>query len=254
MKAITKGAQLKNNAKTIMAGKYYATIMALIFYNMLTLFLTNFSSSFSNQIVATLKRLLGLSQTTSFMVVLSYFVIFLFTALCSIFKIGICLFFLNIACGQYFGSFDLFNGFYEHFGRSYKLCLVMTGLSTLCFAPVDAALYLYRNGGITVTALELLVVLQLILAAVYIPLSMMLSQVYYITLDYPDLSVPEILKLSCKIMNGKKMEFFKLQLSFLPLFLLTIPTFGLGALWLTPYLNMTNTLFYLDLMKQGNDK
>ena len=46
----------------MMEGKYYVTVMALIFFNMITLLLSNFSSSLSIQISSTLKRLLRLDR------------------------------------------------------------------------------------------------------------------------------------------------------------------------------------------------
>ena len=113
MKISEKSAALKNNAKTMMEGKYYVTIMALIFFNMITLLLSNFSSLLSTQISSTLRRLLGLEEMASWLVILSYFVVFLFTALCNILKIGVCLFFLNIACDRFFNSFNLFIIFFS---------------------------------------------------------------------------------------------------------------------------------------------
>ena len=251
MKTSLLSANLKNRAKTMMEGKYYVTIMALIFFHMITLLLTNFSSSLSLQISATLQRLLGLSETGIWLVILSYFVVFLFTALCNVLRIGVCLFFLNIACENYYSSFDLFHGFFENFGKSYGLSFLLTLLSTLALAPLDALIYLFRQpGGIRVDVLTFLIALQLTLLVFYIPISLALSQSYYIMLDYPDLKLTDILRQSAKLMQGRKLQLFYIQISFLPLFLLTVPTFGLGSLWLTPYKNMTYTLFYLDSMKE----
>ena len=251
MNISVKSANLKNNAKTMMEGKYYVTVMALIFYNMITLLLSNFSSSLANQISHTLKRLLQLEGTGTWLVILSYFVVFLITTLCNILKIGLCLFFLNIACGQYYNSFNLFHGFMENFKKSYGLSFILTLLSTLCLAPVDALVYLFQqSNSIPVKTLAFLISLQIALLAFYIPTSLALSQAYYIILDYPDLGLIDILRQSVKLMQGRKLLLFYIQASFLPLFLLTIPTFGLGALWLTPYTNMTYALFYLDSMKE----
>lgn len=234
-----------------MEGKYYVTVMALIFFNMITLLLSNFSSSLSIQISSTLKRLLRLEETGTWLVILSYFVVFLFTALCNVLRIGVCLFFLNIACGKFYNSFNLFHGFFENFKKSYGLSFILTLLSTLCLAPVDALVYLFQqSNSIPVKTLTFLIPLQLGLLAVYVPVSLALSQSYYIILDYPDLGLIDILRQSVKLMHGRKLQLFYIQASFLPLFLLTIPTFGLGALWLTPYTNMTYALFYLDSMKE----
>ena len=50
-------------------------------------------------------------------------------------------------------------------------------------------------------------------------------------------------------MKGHKWELFCLQMSFLPLGFLCLLSFGIGNLWLVPYLNMTQTLYFLDLMQ-----
>ena len=46
-----------------------------------------------------------------------------------------------------------------------------------------------------------------------------------------------------------KWELFCLQMSFLPLGFLCLLSFGIGTLWLVPYMNMTQTLYFLDLMQ-----
>lgn len=40
-----------------------------------------------------------------------------------------------------------------------------------------------------------------------------------------------------------------LTMSFLPLGFLCLLSFGIGTLWLVPYMNMTQTLYFLDLMQ-----
>ena len=49
-------------------------------------------------------------------------------------------------------------------------------------------------------------------------------------------------------MKGNRKRLFLLELSFLPLMLLCILSFGIGFLWLEPYMQMTYTHFFLDLM------
>lgn len=78
----------------------------------------------------------------------------------------------------------------------------------------------------------------------------------YLLKDYPRLSVMETLRLSKKMMKGHKMRLFKLQLSFLGWIVLSGLTFGIGMLWLIPYMMTTFAAFYQDvkaeyLMKEG---
>ena len=52
---------------------------------------------------------------------------------------------------------------------------------------------------------------------------------------------------SQKMMDGYKMKFFLLQLSFIGWFLLCCITMGIGFLWLQPYIITTEAKFYEEL-------
>lgn len=71
---------------------------------------------------------------------------------------------------------------------------------------------------------------------------------YYIKCDCPQYSPKEVIKLSQSIMNGHKMRYFKLQLSFIGWHIVSIITCGLGYLWLIPYIRSANAEFYRDLI------
>lgn len=49
------------------------------------------------------------------------------------------------------------------------------------------------------------------------------------------------------MMNGYKLEFFILKLSFLGWIILGIFTFGILYLWLIPYMNVTEANFYNEI-------
>ena len=76
------------------------------------------------------------------------------------------------------------------------------------------------------------------------------SQVYYLLLDFPDYSAKELLKMSWKLMKGNVGRLLYIQVSFLPLTLAGLLSFGIGLLFVQPYQNMTYTLFYLDLIQE----
>lgn len=80
--------------------------------------------------------------------------------------------------------------------------------------------------------------------------SMALFLTPYLLNDKPDLSVVDVLRLSRKMMNGHKMQLFKLQLSFLGWALLNVLTLGIGTLWLLPYMMTTMAAFYQDVREQ----
>ena len=69
----------------------------------------------------------------------------------------------------------------------------------------------------------------------------------YILHDNPEMSARECIRQSQKMMDGYKMKFFLLQLSFIGWFLLCCITMGIGFLWLQPYIITTEAKFYEEL-------
>lgn len=70
------------------------------------------------------------------------------------------------------------------------------------------------------------------------------SLVHYIKLDNPELSELEVIKKSKQMMQGHKMEYVLLSLSFIGWAILGIFTFGILYVWLIPYINVTMANFY----------
>ncbi len=82
------------------------------------------------------------------------------------------------------------------------------------------------------------------------------SQAFFILLDNPDLSPMEAIRRSKQMMKGNKGKLFLLTLSFIGWALLCGITFGIGALWLNPYVYVALAVFYLALLdcQQTNDE
>ena len=72
----------------------------------------------------------------------------------------------------------------------------------------------------------------------------------YILVENPEMSPTEAINESKRMMDGHKMDFFILMLSFLPWILLTMVTCGIAAIYVGPYMAATTANFYLDLKQQ----
>lgn len=70
------------------------------------------------------------------------------------------------------------------------------------------------------------------------------SMSHYIMVDNPYMSANECIEESRRMMNGHKGSLFMLHLSFIGWMFLCIFTFGIGALFLIPYMEMSNAAFY----------
>ena len=75
------------------------------------------------------------------------------------------------------------------------------------------------------------------------------SMAYYISLDRPELSAQECLEESERLMDGHKWDLFLLDLSFIGWHLLCLFTFGIGYLFLQPYVEMAKANFYDQLVQ-----
>lgn len=135
--------------------------------------------------------------------------------------LGFTLVYYKLSKNEDFSVADLFDGF-KDFLRSFLTVLLI---------------------GIFVLLWTLLLVIPGIIAA------LSYSQALFILLDNPDLSAYEAIKESKRIMKGYKWKFFCLQLSFIGWALLSVLTFGIGYLWLAPYIQVSYSNFYKDIKK-----
>lgn len=68
----------------------------------------------------------------------------------------------------------------------------------------------------------------------------------YILLDEPELTARQAITRSCEIMQGRRWKLFCLYFSFIGWGILCLLTFGIGFLWLAPYMNASIAAFYED--------
>ena len=142
---------------------------------------------------------------------------------------------------------NIFYGFQKTPERSFKISLVHVAIESLYILPyqVFALLFIQTFEYKYVIIAYLIMLIGMIILA---PLRYALSQTYYLLLDFPEATAKEILRTSIRVMKGHKWRLFKLELSFLPLQIIGILSLGIGMLWLNPYMKMTYTLFFLDVM------
>jgi len=79
------------------------------------------------------------------------------------------------------------------------------------------------------------------------------SQCYFLWVDNPDIKPLEALRQSSALMEGNKMKLFQLYCRFIGWGLLCIPTFGIGLLWLLPYVLTSAGHFYLEITDAQNN-
>lgn len=80
------------------------------------------------------------------------------------------------------------------------------------------------------------------------------SMTYYIMIDNPNLTSSQCINKSKRLMYGNKWRYFCLNLSFIGWAILCIFTFGLGYLWLSPYIATSKACFYNSLINKDKTK
>ena len=229
-------AQLKNKAKDCLDGHYGILIGAAMAVNIISFFALFLFAQFNL-----------LSSSTLAAYLLSCAIRFLVSVFTGVFQVGITLLVLKCACGNKPAFSDIFYGFSHHLQTALGLSLLFQAvnlLPTLAYrVPYLCYLSTGKNKFLLIMCFSILLSL-----AVYIPVSLCLSQCLFLMLDFPNKGTREILALGIRIMKGRKARLFYLELSFIPLILLGCLSV-IGLLWVVPYMQMTMALFYLDIMK-----
>ncbi len=81
--------------------------------------------------------------------------------------------------------------------------------------------------------------------------SLAYSQMFYIIVEYPEVSVTKAMRISMEITKGHKWDLFVMTLSFIGWDILSCFTLGILYFWLLPYKSMTYVNAYHALMKEA---
>lgn len=253
MNQYLSSASLKTLAKGQLLGKYGTVVSAMILMQLCTL-----------PISLAISFLIGTNSVISvFVYSAAQFLLQLFTGF---FLAGQSFIYLKIACGQPPEIGDLFHCFKGDTSKVLHLQAILGGVSVLSSLPAliigvftNQSIQLLSAEAVSAGDIPVNPVLFLVYVIFYIAgtivsiyVSLMLSQVFYMMLDFPEYPASQLLKMSIRLMKGSKGRLFYIQLSFIPLMLLSVLSCGIALLWVYPYMQATYANFYLDLIKKKN--
>lgn len=231
-------AQLKTKARLQLAGKYGGAILLLVILDAISLGASTVLAMFVPAASSLATYIIRLAVT------------FIVSTFIQVLQVGVVLYFLKIACGQIPTLQDLFYGFKNNLEKHLIVSLIMTGISLVYQLSSEIPLEMYLST-LDIKYLLTGLPIMLVVMVIYIYVSLLFGQVYYLLLDFPDYTVKQVFSRSMQIMKGNMWRLLHLEFSFLPLILLSFLTCGIGLLWLMPYMHMASTNFYLDLMNPG---
>ena len=252
MNQYLSSVSLKSLAKGQLLGKY-GTVVGILLLQLLCTAPINLAIS-------------ALIGTNSVLSILLYSIAqFLFGLFAGYFFAGQNYVYLKIACNQMPMASDLFYFFREDASKVIYIQVILSGVSTLCSLPsliawhyVNLSMLELSSGTLATDELPINGSLFLAYAVLYVAGNainiyvryILFSQVFYLMLDFPDYSAPQLLKMSIQLIKGSRARLFYLLVSFVPLLLLGVFSCGIALLWIQPYMQATYANFYLDLIKK----
>lgn len=235
---MTTRRELKKYAKEAMSGKYGTIILAFVAVQVLSLISGEVSSWL-------------FPGTENLDIVLGYVFTFILTLLINVISAGWGYMCLNIARGRAYSLNDLIYFYKNHPDRVIVATFFMAVLNFLTMLPV----MIYGNTAEIGNSLESQLMwlytsalLVLVGVAVFQILIIPLEMTYFILADKPEIKGTDALRESIELMHGNCGRYLMLKLSFVPLMLLSVFTFYIALLWILPYMQMTETMFYRDLI------
>lgn len=227
----------KSCARQALSGKYGTAILGMLAVNGITLLGSMLTSMFFE--VNTLMQL-----------IMSQVFLFVFTLVMAVFSAGLGYMYLNMARRKPFSMGDLLYLFKNNPDRIIVAALVPSLVELLTVVPYYCYVF---TAPMPVTEAEQFAMLetellfQLISIVVGFVLTIPFTLIYYLVADNLEMSGMEALKTSVRLMRRHIGKFLLLQVSFVPMLILSAFTLYIGLLWLVPYMQMANVMFYLDV-------
>lgn len=244
MNQFKSSAELKASARERLLGHYGTVIGA----ELITLALSG-TASFAVSLLVDISTVLG--------TVIYYAILFFISILMGLFTSGTCYLYLKLICGRPVSVSDLFYGFQLSPDKAITVQAWFTLLTYVSSLPEFILTYKISTVGYQaekILPLLLPYALSLIFSGVVsVVLGLLYSQTFYLLHDFPQYTAKELLKKSRRLMVHHKGRLFYLYVSFLPLMLLGLFSFGLALLWVTPYMTATQTVFFLDLIRHNTE-
>ncbi|MGI6010221.1 MAG: DUF975 family protein [Ruminococcus sp.] len=202
-------------------------------------------------IIELIPMLLIQNESPSGLIVLQI-VMFILSLIVSVLASGFQKIALNISRGEYAGAGDLFYCFRHHPDRFIIVTLLLSLIYFVFQIPTIAlgVWVAFTNNAyhtpLSSVLMILLVALIMVIISFFVALRFSLAVILLI--DNPDMGAIESMKTSSHLMKGNIGRYFYLTVSFIGMMMLSLLSFGIGTIWVTPYMNMTYIEFYREVI------
>lgn len=222
-------------AREALLGNYMVPIAAQFLLTMGTMLVSNLFSVFF-QTEGTLNMVL--STVASFVIVL----------ILNIFNAGLYAMMLHISRGENYFFSDLLYFFRNNPDRVIVAGFVFALIEFVTAIPLKIVLYQVPADVSDLQAVSnwfvgvgFAMLLQAVLQAL---LTLPFAMTYWVLCDNEWMGGLQALRESWRIMKGRKLSYLGLILSFVPYMILVVLTWGIGILWVIPYMSVSEAFFY----------
>ncbi len=226
--------QIKAQARYSLLGHLSVSVGSLLLYLFMTFFLAGLAATATdgNGIVFFL-----LSQVAAFLIQL----------ILGVLHYGLYGVFMDLQYGQPAFAADVFRGFKENPWKLMQIEAVLSGISLVCELPASYIVFMHE--GSLRSVLPQILLFEGFAIVVSLILSLFYGLVWFVLLDYPELTWIQALRQSRRLMEGNKLLYLYILLSFIPLYLLGILSFGIAYLWIGSYKYATEAAFYRGILE-----
>lgn len=229
-------AQLKQMARSNLFNKWSAAISFTLIHTLMIHLLSKCPSLFQS------------TDTKGIIVQLT--VRLIIAMLSSLFTVGSYFFYLNICRGRTYRISNLFAAFHMNPDRFLIVSLIVQTPGILLQLPAITTAPAVTVGDFIHLSIDAsgYSILAYIVSIIF---SMFFELTYFLMLDFPEIEAIPAMKISAALMRGNKLRYLYIMvLSFIGWHILGTFSLELGYFWITPYITMTMTYFYCDVLEQ----
>ena len=229
MRTHITNVRVKSRARRALIGNLKLTVGANLLYLLLS-FLLGRSVALISETGGIIFTILGIAAS------------FLVLVLQGMLQYGLCTIYMKLYYGSKTSFKDMFCGFRESTNR---IMIVQVLLSLIEMIPLAAIVPVYKRLS-TPVVIATAIISFLVMILLYIRYAL----VYFVMIDFPQLTGMAAMRQSRRLMKGRIWSFLYLILSFIPLFVVSLLSFGVASFWVIAYLDMAATAFYAGIVTE----
>lgn len=156
--------------------------------------------------------------------------------------------YLDICSNHPYRWTDVFSMFTEH-PEPVAIYSVLQFIVTWIFMQIafwwlEVVLNLLFYGEVSMSNVLFATAVLVLAAVLFAALEISFSMTLFVHANNPDLSFRDMMKESWSLMSGMRLRYLSMMLSFIGMYLLGLLSFGIGLLFVNPYVYTTSGYFY----------